>query len=311
MPTPHSNRRVAFTLIELLTVLAIIGVLLGILLPAVQQARETARRSECARKIHQIALALHSFESNFDSIPAVSTHQTQTNTPSEISWHVRILPYLDQQNLFDSYDASQGYASPSNASMSLNRIRPFLCGSSLEERTLDINMESIAGEPAYTTHYYGVMGPVGLSRETGNPYDLSWSSAGYGDVSAEGAFVFNPSQGQNAKNGRRLAEFQDGLSNTLMLGEISTRGNSAFRMWSRGARFGEWSAAGKSISTVIKSKHATRFNETSFGSNHPTGANFAMADGSVQHINRTIDIQLLQNLSTVAGREPESSVHNQ
>ncbi len=95
-------RRKAFTLVELLVVIAIIGVLVGLLLPAVQQAREAARRMQCSNNLKQIALALHNYESTFRKIP--SYYSFNQNNSGNFSVHAQLLPFLEQANLQNLLD---------------------------------------------------------------------------------------------------------------------------------------------------------------------------------------------------------------
>ncbi|MFK8115642.1 MAG: DUF1559 domain-containing protein [Rubripirellula sp.] len=103
------KRRTGFTLVELLVVIAIIGIMVGLLLPAVQAAREAARRMQCQNHLRQIALACHNYHSAFKKLPASAVvDRSVTNTGNNGSWgvHARILPFLEQDNLFDNVDLS-------------------------------------------------------------------------------------------------------------------------------------------------------------------------------------------------------------
>ncbi|HTU25631.1 MAG TPA: DUF1559 domain-containing protein [Pirellulales bacterium] len=100
------KRRVGFTLVELLVVIAIIGVLIALLLPAVQQAREAARRSQCQNNLKQQALAVANYASAFGTLPS----SVRPPTGARIAWLTQVLPYLDQQGLFDKYDQTQNWS---------------------------------------------------------------------------------------------------------------------------------------------------------------------------------------------------------
>src|SRR6478752_3318846 len=96
-------RGLGFTLVELLVVIAIIGVLIALLLPAVQQAREAARRNQCANNLKQTALAVHNFEGTYQTLPSSRIG------PQHATWFVQILPYIDQKNLFDLWVTKDTY----------------------------------------------------------------------------------------------------------------------------------------------------------------------------------------------------------
>jgi prepilin-type N-terminal cleavage/methylation domain-containing protein/prepilin-type processing-associated H-X9-DG protein len=131
----------AFTLIELLVVIAIIAVLIALLLPAVQSAREAARRSQCVNNLKQIGLALHNYHQSFGSFPLgaseyiVSTNATRNNNFQWDNWscHVMMLPFLEQQPMFNSCNFSvgnnEGVNFNINSTVTLSRIQGFLCPS--------------------------------------------------------------------------------------------------------------------------------------------------------------------------------------
>lgn len=148
------NRRRAFTLIELLVVIAIIAILIALLLPAVQQAREAARRTQCRNNLKQIGLALHLYHDEYRSFPPAYTVD-ETGQPLH-SWRTLILPFIDQQQLYDSIDLSKPWDDPANAEAFQTAVPPYICPST----TID----------QFHTTYTGMVGPdAALPLTDGRP----------------------------------------------------------------------------------------------------------------------------------------------
>src|SRR5207253_9703114 len=101
------RRTTGFTLVELLVVIAIIGVLVALLLPAVQAAREAARRMQCSNNLKQIGIALHSHHDNMKVFPPGQIHTTTSGEPYKTTWGIDLLPYLEQGNPDSRYDKTQ------------------------------------------------------------------------------------------------------------------------------------------------------------------------------------------------------------
>src|SRR5262249_22961329 len=131
MSVCHRRTVKGFTLIELLVVIAIIAILIALLLPAVQQAREAARRTQCKNNLNQIGLALHNYQSTFTRFPMASGYLTGVPTPDTYSVQARILPYLEQANLFSQVD----FALPANSQLAVmkQRIPVYLCPSEIKD----------------------------------------------------------------------------------------------------------------------------------------------------------------------------------
>ncbi|MDA0587282.1 MAG: DUF1559 domain-containing protein [Planctomycetota bacterium] len=185
--------RQGFTLIELLVVIAIIAILIALLLPAVQQARAAARRAQCKNNLKQIGLALHNYVETNSLLP-ISFAVDYTSPGGEWSVHARLLPYVEQANLYSKMNLSMPYDAPENASIAGQRVDTYLCPE--EEK----DEGRIAGS---FTHY-----PVNYAFNGGGWFFYDNATGLVGD----GAFVPNKKRG--------LQHIKDGTSNTLAFSEV-------------------------------------------------------------------------------------------
>ncbi|APZ90873.1 DUF1559 domain-containing protein [Fuerstiella marisgermanici] len=206
------TRRPAFTLIELLVVIAIIAILIALLLPAVQQAREAARRTQCKNNLKQLGLALHNYHDVHSRFPPtqIMVHYAgagNTNPqPRNHTWIAMILPYLEQQSLYDSINFSAPMFDPATSS-----FQTLPNGNPIVSQT--IPALQCPSDP-------GFGGGTGISHDiahTNYAGNMGWDWHYRGPHWASGPF-------QNGTPGTRIAEFKDGTSNTIMVGEVSTSG---------------------------------------------------------------------------------------
>ncbi|MFK7734791.1 MAG: DUF1559 domain-containing protein [Pirellulaceae bacterium] len=317
-----SRRRRAFTLVELLVVIAIIGILAGLLLPAVQAAREAARTMQCKNNLKQISLATIMFHDSFRKFPP-SRYQPRpgdTENPcggNEPTWLVRILPYLEQQAAASRWDASDSYAShPEN--VRTFTISTFCCPA---RRTVnDAVGDGLAVSSGTKTCYLPCGCPYPCQGDTsGNiPGAVGDYGGNHGDMSA--GSVGLPSDFYYGGNGNGLiissratcvgdnpidwidkidvADATDGLSNTFLVGEmhvpLGTLGTSpgdAF-IFNGDNVFNSARIGGPAVPLVSNLKdNGTGL--ASWGSWHTGICQFAMGDGSVQAISTNIDTETL------------------
>ncbi len=288
------RNRSAFTLVELLVVIAIIGILVSLLLPAVQAAREAARRMQCSNNLKQIGLALHNYESSHKKFPVGSW---QSNFISPL---VGILPYLEQGNNYQQWDFSKNYTDPFNAVVSAQRIGSYLCPSMSLPREV----------------------PLLAARETGGPssYLMCEGTDDY-MASADGVFGLQwPTFGYNNPN-RRFGDITDGTSNTMFAGE--TCYNYKDYLWSASTpaphggavKFGtaRWVVGYPAISlgTTLKPFNVhTAAALGGFASMHAGGGgNFLFGDGSAHFKSQTIDNFIYNATATRAGGELVGAIH--
>ncbi len=283
------TRRSGFTLVELLVVIAIIGVLVALLLPAVQSARESARRMSCQNNIRQIAIAVHNYHDINKSLPPASTNPALSGS----SGFAAILPFIEQASIYSQYDFSKGNSDPANLAAVSQRIKAYICPSCFFVRKVPSG-DCDANSRAPGTYAFSV--------GSGDPY-------GSGGVPTNGAIMTAGSQLTN------FATITDGTSNTFLAGEahwgfrdyLFTSGNCAGQ--ARGG-FSYW-ASPYPLATAFSTKgpfnpqsmNGDSLRLTNFRSSHVNGVNMTMVDGSVQFIITNIDHAILDSLATRDGGE--------
>lgn len=300
----HSIRRHnGFTLVELLVVVAIIALLTGITLPAVQMARESARRTQCQNNLRQFGLALAQYEMKHNEIPP--------SRPADgfLTWPVLLLPDLEQQNLYDRFDIFARYADQDPATLKMTTPIMF-CPT---RRTVgSFSKFESAGEPI------GVLGDYAGNAGSSFSYIGDAWSAFDGEVdgvlcsglSGENPVVSN--RLQNRPNGRfRYSQVKDGLSNTIFLGEKSVSHDYEGEPggWGDGAIYnGEQPGTAMRLGglglPIEKDPPAPGAGTIpTFGSYHSDVSNFLLGDGSVVSIPYEIDELVLGYWCSRSGQE--------
>ena len=334
----YSFRRSAFTLVELLVVIAIIAILVALLLPAVQAAREAARRMSCSNNMKQVGLALLNHHDSQGIFPSGTSGPLQTTNRGTIwaGWSglFQILPYLEEgvvEDAVDYNDDFMGYYSNSpNRIVMSKRIAPYQCPSDdTRDRVLNIY------------HRYGYNTPrsrsnVVLSFGPGDPenpgqgffWNCNFASPQNRDIPEEEADNGGPFRFQH---GRKIREFQDGTSNTVVVSEViagKLDDNQAGPVNYRGVwGFPFWGAHYQHVNTPNSSApdHMRNcgepgvelncvINNVGVGSGectghmaarsaHPGGVNALNCDGSVAFFDDGIDFLIWKALASVAGEE--------
>jgi prepilin-type N-terminal cleavage/methylation domain-containing protein/prepilin-type processing-associated H-X9-DG protein len=307
-------KRHAFTLVELLAVIAIIGLLMGLLLPAVQSARETARRTQCGNNFKQLITALEAYEHGKGQYPPgfeqsdgrgnSSCGVRDRSTVHGFSWVAKILPQLEQQGLCDSIDYSGSYAGPptSNRIASGQPLDVVRCPSDPQGTELINCCGGWSNGPRPEED-------VRISNVAGVADSVDWTCNG---IAAKDFTRSNGFMGE--RYGAKASHIVDGLSNTLAIGELLGGGPQTFagHFWAswllldtRDGINGPFTVVGGGWGTVESSGNYTGFRNTGFASRHPGGCHFALADGSVHFISEMIDQEPLAAVTTRKGGETE------
>ena len=316
--------RRGFTLIELLVVIAIIAILVALLLPAVQSAREAARRSQCKNGLKQIGLALHSYHETHSSFPpgfiSRNVQATDPVTPSNIapgfSWGTMILPNLDQEALYSSLDLDRDADDPANLPQGLHSLSVFRCPSdpSRERFTYLDNTGSPvqvngANLELATANYVGIIGYSSMAN-CGNP-------AGPGVLYRNSSVQFR--------------DITDGTSNTILAGERASQHQFSDSMPNmKVAANSTWYAAVPRVNPrpagmmmmamatehtpslilghvgqpammgmmQMKNVHNNTNHIVHFSSRHPGGAHFLLSDGHVIFLSETVSYDTFRYLGT-------------
>lgn len=274
--------RLGFTLVELLVVIAIIGILVSLLLPAVQAAREAARRTMCLNNVTQLGLAVHSYEFHFESLPpGVTNPDGPIRSEPEgihVSWIVKILPYMEENVLFRRFDQSAGAYAAGNAQVRAAQVETLECPSDREEF---MNQAGTVARGGYAGCHHDSEAPI--------------------DKDNNGLLFLNSKV--------RFADISDGSTKTILLGEALTSREGLG--WVSGTR-----DTLRNTSTIQQSRRfipvagggETEVGEDEsgplfvggFGSYHPGTIIVGFADGSTRAISESIDRELLRLLGNRA-----------
>lgn len=218
------SRRRAFTLIELLVVIAIIAILVALLLPAVQQAREAARRSSCKNNLKQIGLALHNYHETFGTFPPTQVFtyypqwpDTSGGVPRNHTWLAMLLPYLEQAPLYDQINFSQGMCTPPGSCPTGNGTASLPTGYQLDN----------SGKPIVGTMIPTLQCPSdpGFNGNTSISHGVSHTNYA-GAMGWDWWYRANHPVSGVFQNGgaTRIRDIQKGTSSTIAVGEVSTQG---------------------------------------------------------------------------------------
>jgi prepilin-type processing-associated H-X9-DG protein/prepilin-type N-terminal cleavage/methylation domain-containing protein len=328
----HADRPTAFTLVELLVVIAIIGVLVALLLPAVQAAREAARRTQCTNNLKQIGVAMHNHVQALKVFPAgrtgrygnaaadgpclIANPTTERVKKHGASGFVLLLPYLEEQEMYDMTRFDLGgiynYYMPWYVAerKQLVQMRPsvFVCPSSTAEPTCN----ECVNKPGWSEEYWdagtatyalcqGTYGPRCFvpRKPPPPPSDVGTVSC----CGNTGMFVYDLEHSPR--------KITDGLTSTFAAGEVKAPDTlHSYNVWAYGSRYESSLRVTTNLLNTAPGTGRVRVepwlsrNNGAFGSEHPGGANFLFGDGHVTFVSDDIDYDAYQDFATIASQEP-------
>lgn len=315
--------RLGFTLVELLVVIAIIGGLIAILLPAVQQAREAARRMQCQNNLKQISLATHLYNDTYRALPMGGYggglfSSAMENLPNaikyrQVSWGTALLPYVEQSALYDQFDPSFWYTQAPNQQISQTKLSVFVCPSNPSGDQLKPNGDLPTSTILYgRSDYGGNNGERSLRCKPESPTGACQNNYGNSDSGPRGPVQVSLAGRPNIA----MRNITDGTSNTIWAGEAP---NAQHGLWAGHKNLFDQSAP---VNARIGDKEpwrdavwqscTTAFGEVGtmkcdygqeFHSYHPGGCLFAFMDGHGVFLSETLDHKVFCALLSYKGGE--------
>ena len=287
--------RHGFTLVELLVVIAIIGVLVALLLPAVQAAREAARRTQCSNNLKQLGLAAQNFHDTYQYLPSSRIWDHWA------TWAVQIMPFMEQRPLYDQWNIQDQYYNQTQQVRETN-VKGLFCPSRRPPGKPSSQGDVPDNSTPSSSHFSGA-----LSDYAGCSGDFNYTSW-YEGVNANGACFTGEVIEQSGTLIKRwrgrvnFAKIEDGTSSTFLVGEkhvVQSRFTIAVGDGSIYNGDHEWNfarVAGPGYPLAPNPKYTTAMN-TIFGSYHPGMCQFVLVDGAVRMIRNDVSTTVLQRLA--------------
>lgn len=288
----RSRRCLGFTLVELLVVIAIIGILVGLLLPAVQAAREAARRMQCSNNFKQLGLAVHNYESAYRRLPSGWISSSADGDPGW-GWSAALLPFMEGNTIHQQIDARLPIAAPIHDKVRLYSVPSFICPSDPGDKLFGIAKAAGSGPPGggnpENVDQGAPLFPIAKSNYVGMFGTFKLEDAPF---KGDGVFFGN--------SRTKFRDIRDGLSNTLIVGERDSRlGGSVWH----GAIFAANEPEARVVGVADHSPNHPGGHFEDLRSYHPGGVHVLRADGAVRMYSQTMDQATYQAMATIAGGE--------
>ena len=295
--------RSGFTLVELLVVITIIGILIALLLPAVQAAREAARRLQCSNNSKQVGLAMHNYHTAQRCFPPGTIYIYDSGNAANnyfgLGWSSFILPFMESAQIYNKYDFSAPiwtqyvpYSEPTNVEIGANRIAAYVCPSDPQDELCDVGTRQNGGRILWWKCNVAGVADSYSAWDDGALFDTPIHD---GD-----GMLFNV-------RAVKIRDVTDGTSSTLFVGEVTGDKPGSQRGWTwvhftLASPYLGINGAGTIPGEGVFRRESGY--EPTFSSYHPGGCHFLIVDGSVQFISENIDAVVLRGLSTRGGGEP-------
>ena len=271
-----------FTLVELLVVIAVIGVLVALLLPAVQSAREAARRASCSNNLRQIGIGLLDYHNGSNQFPAGLTDRRTGANPTgrQLAWSIFLLPYIEERGVWTLFNTSLGYDAPQNLPATSQVVPIYICPSTVHVAPYRVGALTggMSGQPLNTaTDWMGTIDYGGM---------FGWDGASPAYSYMNGVMVW--------ETPTSIPQISGGTSHVILVAEDTGRD------WTMD---GQW-ANGQNIFDTTGPINVAQFNE--IWSDHPGGAQVLLCDGSVHFASATISTDVLAPLCNRTGGDPSA-----